>query len=83
LLPSCGRNDRWFAATRPASAQRGVAAGVAADDRRAIVGGAIAPAARYGYGERVYVDEAPPCRMVRERLWDGSAWRFRRIEVCN
>ena len=72
-------------ASTPASAQRGVAAGVAAGlIGGAIVGGAIAnsrPA--YGYGERVYVDEAPPCRMVRERFWDGYGWRFRRVEVCN
>jgi hypothetical protein len=25
----------------------------------------------------------PPCRFVRERFWDGYAWRFRRVEVCN
>ena len=24
----------------------------------------------------------PPCRWVRERYWDGYAWRFRRIQVC-
>jgi len=72
-------------ASTPASAQRGVAAGVAAGlIGGAIVGGAIAnsrPA--YGYGERVYVDEAPPCRMVRERFWDGYGWAYRRVEVCN
>ena len=71
-------------ATTPASAQRGVAAGVAAGlIGGAIVGGAIAnsrPA--YGYGERVYVDEAPQCRMVRERFWDGYGWSYRRVEVC-
>jgi hypothetical protein len=50
----------------------------------AIIGGAIASSRpAYGYGERVYVDEAPPCRMVRERFWDGYGWRFRRVEVCN
>ena len=72
-------------ATTPASAQRGVAAGVAAGlIGGAIVGGAIASSRpAYGYGERVYVDEAPPCRMVRERFWDGYGWRFRRVEVCD
>src|ERR1700694_4150578 len=74
-------------ATTPASAQRGVAAGVAAGlIGGAIVGGAIAssrPAYGYGYGERVYVDEAPPCRMVRERFWDGYGWGVRRCGGCN
>jgi hypothetical protein len=67
----------------PASAQRGVAAGVAAGlIGGAIVGGAIA-SSRPAYGAPVYVEEAPPCRMVRERFWDGYAWRFRRYEVCD
>jgi len=72
-------------ATTPASAQRGVAAGVAAGlIGGAIVGGAIASSRpAYGYGERVYVEEAPACRLVRERFWDGYGWRFRRVEVCN
>ena len=72
-------------AASPASAQRGVAAGVAAGlIGGAIVGGAIASSRpAYGYGERVYVEEAPPaCRLVRERFWDGYEWRFRRVEVC-
>jgi hypothetical protein len=70
-------------ASTPASAQRGVAAGVAAGlIGGAIVGGAIA-SSRPAYGQPVYVDEAPPCRMVRERFWDGYGWRFRRVEVCN
>ena len=65
-------------ASTPASAQRGVAAGVAAGlIGGAIVGGAIASS------RPVYVEEAPACRMVRERFWDGYAWRFRRVEVCN
>jgi hypothetical protein len=69
--------------TTPASAQRGVAAGVAAGlIGGAIVGGAIA-SSRPAYGAPVYVEEAPPCRMVRERFWDGYAWRFRRYEVCD
>ena len=68
----------------PASAQRGVAAGVAAGlIGGAIVGGAIA-SSRPAYGGPVYVEEAPPpCRWVRERFWDGYGWRFRRVEVCN
>jgi len=48
----------------------------------AIIGGAIA-ASRPAYGEPVYVEEAPACRLVRERFWDGYGWRFRRVEVCN
>ena len=70
----------------PASAQRGVAAGVAAGlIGGAIVGGAIASSRpAYGYGERVYVEEAPPaCRLVRERFWDGYGWAYRRVEVCH
>ena len=68
----------------PASAQRGVAAGVAAGlIGGAIVGGAIA-SSRPAYGAPVYVEEAPPaCRLVRERFWDGYGWAYRRVEVCN
>jgi hypothetical protein len=73
-------------AVTPASAQRGVAAGVAAGlIGGAIVGGAIASQRPvYGPGP-VYVEEAPPpvCHWVRERYWDGYAWNFRRVEVCN
>jgi len=72
-------------AATPASAQRGVAAGVAAGlIGGAIIGGAIASSRpAYGYGERVYVEEAPPaCRLVRERFWDGYGWAYRRVEVC-
>ena len=70
-------------ATTPASAQRGVAAGLAAGlIGGAIVGGAIA-SSRPAYGGPVYVEEGPPpCRLVRERFWDGYGWRFRRVEVC-
>ena len=70
--------------TTPASAQRGVAAGVAAGlIGGAIVGGAIA-SSRPAYGAPVYVEEAPPaCRLVRERFWDGYGWAYRRVEVCN
>ncbi len=71
-------------AATPASAQRGVAAGVVGGlIGGAIIGGAIASSRpAYGYGERVYVEEAPSCRLVRERFWDGYEWRFRRVEVC-
>ena len=73
------------ALTAPAHAQRGVAAGVAAGlIGGAIVGGAIASSRpAYAAPAPVYVEEAPACRMVRERFWDGYGWRFRRIEVCN
>ena len=68
----------------PAHAQRGVGAGIAAGlIGGAIIGGAIA-SSRPAYGGPVYVEEAPPpCRMVRERFWDGYGWRFRRVEVCD
>jgi hypothetical protein len=73
-------------ATTPASAQRGLGAAVAGGIvGGAIVGGAIA-ASRPAYGGPVYVEDGappPPCRWVRERFWDGYAWRFRRVEVCD
>jgi hypothetical protein len=71
-------------AATPASAQRGVGVGIAAGLLGgAIIGGAIA-SSRPAYGGPVYVEDAPPpCRLVRERFWDGYGWRFRRIEVCN
>ncbi len=70
--------------TTPASAQRGLGAAVAGGlIGGAIVGGAIA-ATRPAYPAPVYVEEAPPpCHWGRERFWDGYAWRFRRVEVCN
>jgi hypothetical protein len=52
----------------------------------ALLGGAIAasrPAPVYGAPAPVYVEEPPPCRLVRERFWDGYSWRFRRVEVCD
>ena len=73
-------------AATPANAQRGVAAGVVGGlIGGAIIGGAIASSRpAYSYGERVYVEEAPPaCRLVRERFWDGYGWAYRRVEVCN
>jgi hypothetical protein len=72
-------------AATPASAQRGVAAGVVGGlIGGAIIGGAIASSRpAYAAPAPVYVEEGPPCRMVRERFWDGYGWRFRRVEVCN
>lgn len=51
----------------------------------ALLGGAIAgsrPAPVYVAPAPVYVEE-PPCRVVRERFWDGYGWRMRRIQVCD
>jgi len=51
----------------------------------ALIGGAIAasrPAPVYGAPAPVYVEEPPPCRLVRERFWDGYGWRVRRVQVC-
>ena len=71
--------------TTPAHAQRGVGVGLAAGlIGGAIIGGAIASSRpAYAAPAPVYVEEGPPCRMVRERFWDGYGWRFRRYEVCN
>ena len=69
--------------TTPASAQRGVAAGLAAGlIGGAIVGGAIA-SSRPAYAAPAPVYVEPACRMVRERFWDGYGWRIRRYEVCD
>jgi hypothetical protein len=73
-------------AATPASAQRGVAAGVVGGlIGGAIIGGAIASSRpAYAAPAPVYVEEGPPpCRLVRERFWDGYGWRFRRVEVCD
>ncbi|HWL18024.1 MAG TPA: hypothetical protein VNS33_00040 [Bradyrhizobium sp.] len=69
----------------PASAQRGVAAGVAAGlIGGAIVGGAIA-SSRPAYDGPVYVEDAPPpggCYWRRERFWDGYGWQVRPVRHC-
>jgi hypothetical protein len=70
-----------------AKAENGqIAAGVAGGlIGGALLGGAIAasrPAPVYVAPAPVYVEE-PPCRLVRERFWDGYGWRFRRIQVCD
>lgn len=62
-----------FAAT-PASAQRGVAACVAAPGRY------CAPAP-YGAGPGPY-DDYGSCEWVNQRFWDGRGWRIRRVRVC-
>lgn len=51
----------------------------------ALLGGAIAssrPAPVYVTPAPVYIEE-PPCRVVRERFWDGYGWRMRRIQICD
>jgi hypothetical protein len=71
------------AEARDGAVAAGVAGGLIGG---ALIGGAIAasrPAPVYGAPAPVYVEEPPPCRMVRERFWDGYGWRFRRVEVCN
>ena len=72
-------------AATPASAQRGLGAGIAAGlIGGAIVGGAIA-SSRPGYAAPapVYVDE-PACRLVRQRFYDDyGVLRVRRVQVCD
>lgn len=77
-----------LAVAAPASARdRGGA--IAAGVGLGILGGAIAGAAiansappAYAAPAPVYVEE-PACHLVRERFWDGYAWRFRRVQVCD
>jgi len=65
----------------------GVLGGLAAG---AIIGGAVAagppvyyaPPPAYGPPPAYYV-EPPPCRMVREQYWDGYAYRWHRVQVCD
>ena len=70
-----------------AKAENGqIAAGVAGGlIGGALLGGAIAasrPAPVYAAPAPVYVEEAP-CRLVRERFWDGYGWQVRRVQVCD
>src|SRR6476646_12041025 len=58
----------------PASAQRGVAAGVAAPGRYYVP-------APYGAGPGPY-DDFGSCEWVNQRFWDGHGWRVRRVRVC-
>jgi hypothetical protein len=73
-------------AATPASAQRGVGAAVVGGlIGGAIIGGAIA-SSRPAYGGPAYYEDAPPppCRIVRQRYWDGYGYRLGRpVEVCN
>jgi hypothetical protein len=63
----------------------GILGGVAAG---ALIAGAAnaapppPPPAYYAPAPTYYYD-APACRIVRERYWDGYAWRSRRVEVCD
>jgi hypothetical protein len=61
-------------AATPASAQRGVAAGVAAPGR-------YYEPAPYGAGPGPY-DDFGSCELVTQRFWDGHGWRVRRVRVC-
>ena len=61
-------------AVTPASAQRGVTAGVAAPDR-------YYEPALYGAGRGPY-DDFGSCEWVTQRFWDGHGWRIRRVRVC-
>jgi len=67
----------------------GVLGGLAAG---AIIGGAIAggppapyyaPAPVYGPPPVYYAEPVAACRYVRERFWDGYAWRWQRVQVCD
>jgi hypothetical protein len=82
-------------AVTPASAQRGVAAGVAAGlIGGAIIGGALAGPGYYGYGPGYYYGPGygyyggpayvadDYCVWQRQRFWDGYGWRARRVRVC-
>ena len=60
-------------AATPASAERGVAPGVAAPGR-------YWPAP-YGAGPGPY-DDFGSCEWVTQRFWDGHGWRVRRVRVC-
>jgi len=76
--------DNAEARNRGGAVAAGVIGGLAAG---AIIAGAAPyyyappppPAYYYGPGPAYY---GPPCRWVRERFWDGYAWRVRRVQVC-
>jgi hypothetical protein len=61
-------------AATPASAQRGVAAGVAAP-------GYYYGPGYYGPGHERY-DDFGSCEWVTQRFWNGNGWRVRRVRVC-
>jgi hypothetical protein len=60
-------------AATTATAQRGVAPGVAAPGRYW--------SAPYGAGPGPY-DYFGSCEWVAQRFYDGQAWRVRRVRVC-
>jgi hypothetical protein len=61
----------------------GILGGVAAG--ALIAGGAAAAPGYYAPPPppRAYYYDEPACRVVRERFWDGYAWRSRRVQVCD
>jgi len=60
----------------------GILGGVAAG---ALIAGGAAAAPYYAPPPPppVYYYDEPACRVVRERYWDGYAWRSRRVQVCD
>lgn len=77
-----GKADAYW---RGGAVAAGVVGGLAAG---AIIAGAAAP---YYYAPPppppVYYAPAPvyygpACRWVKQRWWDGYAWRVRRVQVC-
>ena len=62
----------WLTAT-PASAQRGVAPGVAAPGR--------SWPAPYWASPGPY-DDFGSCEWVTQRFWSGNSWQVRRVRVC-
>ena len=69
-------------AATPASAQRGVAAGVTAPGYY-YGSGYYGPG--YGYydyfGTTAFLSP-PACEWVSQRFWDGHGWRARRVRIC-
>ena len=63
-------------AATPASAQRGVAVGVAAP------GYNYGPGYSYAPGRGHIYDDFGSCEWVTQRFWDGHGWRVRRVRVC-
>lgn len=57
----------------------GVIGGLAAG---AIIGGALSQPRYYGPAYSYGYYGGPPCRIERQRFWDGFGWRVRRVEVC-
>jgi hypothetical protein len=80
-----------LSAPAPARAENGqIAAGVVGGLLGgALIGGALAsrpappPPPVYYAPPPAYVVEEPPCRLVRERYWDGYGYVYRRVQVCD